>query len=101
MTKQYVVFRLNGEVVPVKAVQYEPVDPDDLTPVSYRLNGHSFTVSHDRVLDAKHHWESAALWVRPGQWLAVSESGEVWVLDDEPVWRDGNGFTGPWVEVEQ
>lgn len=74
ITRNYVIFRPNGEVVQVNAVQYDGTNDDQVRE------------AHPRCLWPAQLVAVGIPFMRPGQWLAVSATGEVWVLDDEPVY---------------
>ena len=80
--RNHVIFRPNGDVVAVKALKWDGTR-DAAHVIQAALSDGGGRIAH---------WPSMVT----GQWLAVSESGEVWVLDSEPVWVTHYEWTWGW-----
>lgn len=80
------VGRVNGDTIPVKVLQYA-LDRSNEEPHWDQFNGDTL----EELLGLEQYqwdwggkygfcWDPGS--ILPGQWLAVSESGEFWVLND-------------------
>lgn len=88
--RQHVIFRPNGDVVAVTAVQYHERQLGFYSMFSHvdgwlvREYLPTFEWPEPPYVLIQHEAPRREYKVMRGQWLAVSESGEVWVLDGEP-----------------